>query len=335
MTQHGSWLAAFVIIACGSALPASAVEPATEAGVGPAPLALPLPDAVADAITDRRAEEPSPQKDAPTAAAAPSPEEEDAEYEKRRRTSWRIIVDPDTFALTSDTKGLSLYKPMYLLPATYSGRYPGSSSEVLFGLSVKLRLFEYPIFFAYSQKSFFQAFNGTDSKPFRDNNFNPEVFYRFKPKNRSRWLHLGADLGLEHESNGRDLPDSRSWNRLYFAPFYERQNTLVYWKWWYRLPEDQKRAISDPKRDDNPDIQDYYGYTELQLQQRLFGRHQASTLMRYNPTTGRGAVGLRYSVPGPGDNFFWTFYVWQGYGESLLDYDRSITRVGLGISVAR
>lgn len=329
MTRHGRWLAAF-IIACGSAGSALAI-PAVQAPLPPA-----LPEAVADAIADGLGEEPPSTTAAELPpAAAPAVENTEADNDRRRRTSWRIIVDPDTFALTSDVRGLSLYKPMYLLPATYTGRYPGNSSEVLFGLSVKLRPFDFPLYFAYSQKSFFQAFNGTDSKPFRDNNFNPEAFYRFKPKDRARWLNLGADLGIEHESNGRDLPDSRSWNRIYLAPFYEHRNTLVYWKWWYRLPDDQKRAITDPKRDDNPDIQDYYGYTELQLQQRLFGRHQASTLMRYNPTTGRGAFGLRYSVPGPGDNFFWTLYIWQGYGESLLDYNRSITRVGLGISVSR
>lgn len=330
MTHCVRWLAV-AIIACGSALPAGAA-PAAPAEATPAP--LPRPEAVADAINNGLAEEPATPKPAATSAAL-SPAEEQAEYERRRSTSWRIIVDPDTFALTSDTKGLSLYKSMYLLPATYSGRYPGSSSEVLFTISGKLKLFDYPIFFAYSQKSFLQAFNGADSKPFRDNNFNPEVFYRFKPINRARWLNLGADLGLEHESNGRELPDSRSWNRLYFAPFYEHRGTLVYWKWWYRLPEDQKRAVTDPKRDDNPDIQDYLGYTELQVQQRLFTRHQASTLVRYNPTTGRGAFSLRYSVPGPGENFFWTAYFFQGYGESLLDYNRSVTRVGLGISVAR
>lgn len=334
MTQCGRWLAASFIIACAPSLTAAAAEPASVPPPASTPAPLPLPDAVADAIADGHGEASAPTPP-PPAAPPLTPAEEQAEYEKRRRTSWRIIVDPDTFALTSDTKGLSLYKSMYLLPATYSGRYPGSSSEVLFTISGKLRLFEYPIFFAYSQKSFLQAFNGSDSKPFRDNNFNPEVFYRFKPKDRSRWLNLGADVGLEHESNGRELPDSRSWNRLYFAPFYEHDSTLVYWKWWYRIPEDQKRPITDPKRDDNPDIQDYLGYTELQVQQRLFGRHQASTLLRYNPTTGRGAFGLRYSIPGPGENFFWTFYAFQGYGESLLDYDRSITRVGLGISVAR
>lgn len=329
MPIFGRWIS-FSIIACTVGTPAIA---RAEAAAPEAPNTANAPAAAAD---------PDPATAAASEASTPaaSPDSNDANVgpkTRKPRKRWTIDVASDSFAVVNDAKGLSLHKPMFLLPATYSGRYPGNSSEVLFNLSLKLRVFDTPVYFAYSQKSFFQALNGDKSKPFRENNFNPEAFYRLVPddENRAKWWYLASDFGIEHESNGKSLPDSRSWNRIYIAPYYERDNTLVYWKWWYRLPEEKNRAATDPKRDDNPDIQDYYGYTELQVQQRLFNRHQISATFRYNPTTARGAVGVNYTIPGKNDYFFWTFYLWQGYGESLLDYDRSVTRVGVGISLAR
>lgn len=260
-----------------------------------------------------------------TAVPAPLPPRERALFK----------YDPDAYSIVSAAKGLSLHKPMYLYPATYSDDYHGGQTEVLFSISLKLRLSDWPVYLAYSQKSFFQAYNNIASKPFRDNDYNPEAFYRFIPADRERWFHLGADAGIEHESNGQSLPGSRSWNRIYVAPFRAEGNSLIYWKWWYRIPEDKGKPRTDPKRDDNPDIQDYYGYSELHIQQQLFGHQLAHAMFRYNPARGRGAVNLQYSIPGPGNNFFWSAYIWNGYGESLPDYNRSITRFGLGITLAR
>lgn len=279
----------------------------------------------------------NPPDSEPEAAADAEPILELATEPPPKGAPWSIQTDLDSFALTADARGLSLHKPMILLPATYSGRYEGSSTETVFSLSLKFRVHrKVPLYFAYSQQSFLQALNTDESKPFRDNNFNPEIFFRLKPKRPEKWAHFAADIGAEHESNGQSLPDSRSWDRLYIAPYWQKGDTLVYWKWWWRIPEDQSRAADDPRRDDNPDIQDYLGYSELRVQRRLFAdRHQLSTLFRLNPATGRGAFGIHYTIPGPGDGFFWNFYAFNGYGESLLDYDRSVTRIGVGISVAR
>lgn len=289
------------------------------------------------AFGDARTDATAPAAEPATAATAEEPILELATEPPPKGAPWSIQTDLDSFALTADARGLSLHKPMILLPATYAGRYEGSSTETVFSLSLKFRVHrKVPLYFAYSQKSFLQALNTDQSKPFRDNNFNPEIFFRLKPKKPEKWAGFAADLGAEHESNGQTLPDSRSWDRLYVAPYWQKDRTLVYWKWWWRVPEKDGRAVTDPKRDDNPDIQDYLGWSELRVQQQLFAdKHQLSTVFRLNPNTGRGALGLHYTIPGPGEGFFWTFYAFNGYGESLLDYNRSVTRVGFGISVAR
>lgn len=246
-------------------------------------------------------------------------------------------ADPDAYSIISAGSGLSLHKPMYLLPYTYTPNEHGKNTEVLFTISLKQRLFGIPLYFAYSQKSFWLAYNDKRSSPFRENDYNPELFYRFIPADRERWLHLGADVGFEHESNGRGLPDSRSWNRIYLALFQAQGGHLVYWKWWWRLPEDKSKPPTDPDRDDNPDIGSYYGYSELTYAQQLFDKHLARFTFRFNPATGHGAVNFQYTIPNRSSNpsFFWMFYLFQGYGEDLFNYNRSVFRVGIGAAVAR
>src|SRR6185436_13257366 len=125
----------------------------------------------------------------------------------------------------------------------------------------------------------------------------PEFFYRWKPHWRQR-PELGFDVGGDHESNGKDLPDSRSWNRLYLASYFEGASQLAYLKLWYRLPEDPKSSPEDTEGDDNPDIQDFYGYGEFNWQFKFEGerRQMLSLMVRANPTTGKGALNLNYSA---------------------------------------
>lgn len=241
----------------------------------------------------------------------------------------------DSFTLVSETDRLSFHRPLFMMPATYSPEYEGENTEVVFQISLKHRLFNRNFFFGYTQQSFWQLYNGNDSRPFRETNYSPEIFYRWKPE--FAWLPgLGFDAGLDHQSNGKELPASRSWNRVVGAIYHESPTRLLHLRLWYRIPEDDDRADDDPKRDDNPDIYRYYGYGELRAQQLLFGesRHMAALMVRGNPSTGKGAVELNYSIPFA-DYAYWNVYFWNGYGESLADYNRSTTRFGVGFMLAR
>ena len=71
------------------------------------------------------------------------------------------------------------------------------------------------LWFAYSQKSYWQVFNKDLSRPFRSTDFEPEAIYVYPHQ-----IALSGGLnyrlsGAEvvHQSNGQSLPLSRSWNR--------------------------------------------------------------------------------------------------------------------------
>lgn len=251
-----------------------------------------------------------------------------------RNVFGNFARDPAAYSIVSVARGLSTHKPMVLLPYTWSSDYDGTESELLFQFSAKYSLLNTGVYLAYTQKSFWQVYNTDDSRPFRETNYNPEAFYRWTPEVKD-WHYWGADIGIEHESNGEDVPASRSWNRLYIAPFRAKGSSLLYAKLWYRIPDDEKKYPEDPRGDDNPDIEDYYGYGELRYSHQMGEEHLLDLMVRGNMDEGRGAVQLNYSLPSRGGYVFWQFYVWHGYGESLIDYNDSVTRVGIGAALAR
>lgn len=243
-------------------------------------------------------------------------------------------VHGEEWTLISGARGLSLHKPIAVFPFTYSPRFNGSETEFVFQFSAKHQLLGTSLYFGYTQESFFQLYNGEDSRPFRETNYNPELFYRWQPQ-WARLPKLGMDFGLEHESNGRTLPRSRSWNRLYTAFFLPRGKSLYYLKGWYRIPERERRDPTDAGGDDNPDIQDFLGYGELHYTRQIGNQQQLAVMLRGNPATGKGALSATWSLPNDSGNFFYALRFFHGYGESLIDYDRSVTRLSVGIMLSR
>jgi len=240
----------------------------------------------------------------------------------------------DRYSLVSVTRGFSTHKPMFILPATWSPDYDGKDTELIFQISAKQQLFGSHWYFGYTQESFWSVYNTKDSRPFRETDYNPEIFYRYTPQSDWTW-GWNADFGAEHQSNGEDVPKSRSWNRLYVAPYRMIGKTVVYLKAWYRIPEDAKKSPDDPNGDDNPGMHRYYGYGELHFARDLGHDEQLDMMVRGNPDTGKGALSLLWTKPSANGYLFWTVYLWQGYGESLLDYNHSVTRIGIGVSLAR
>ena len=210
------------------------------------------------------------------------------------------------------------------------------SEEVRFQLSLKVRLnaddLLFPddgVYFGFTIESWWQLYSKGVSAPFRETNYQPEVFY-LNPIARSV---LGGNvalvLGLEHQSNGQIQGFSRSWNRVYAAALYGRGRFVAAIRPWYRLPEDDKDDPLDPRGDDNPDILDFYGHGEVTLGWRGPRREYALSA-HGNPSTGKGGGEIAVSFPAFG-RFRGVVTYFNGYGDSLIDYDHFQQRLGAGL----
>lgn len=183
------------------------------------------------------------------------------------------------------------------------------------------------LWFGYTVTSFWQAYNSSISSPFRETNYEPEAMLVYRTNYeiagfRGRFLNLG----VSHQSNGRGEDLSRSWNRVFAQLGFERGNLAVMIRPWYRIPE-------DAEVDDNPDIEDYLGQGDVQLVYHK-GRHAYSLLLRNNfeSSENHGAVKLNWSFPLYGRLKGYVQY-FDGYGESLIDYNHSQQSLGVGLSL--
>jgi Outer membrane phospholipase A len=212
------------------------------------------------------------------------------------------------------------------------------NDEAKFQISLKIPLTKHNIFRSYDGfyfgltiASWWQVYGTEFSAPFRESNYEPEFFYmaptNWKPFNGNS----GFRIGLSHQSNGRSQALSRSWNRVYASFLYEKANFAFELRPWYRIPEKAKETPFDPEGDDNPDIHDYLGYFDLKSA-AVFGDTQVTLLLRNNlqSSNNKGAfeIGVSFPLSGHLKGFVQYF---NGYGESLIDYDHQQQRIGIGL----
>ena len=181
---------------------------------------------------------------------------------------------------------------------------------------------------AYTNRSFWQAYNDDDSSPFRETNHEPELIMTWL----NDWTVFGFQnvanqVAINHQSNGRSEPLSRSWNRIYANFAFEKDNLYFRFKPWYRIPEDDEN-------DDNPDLEFYLGHFEF-VGGVEKGDHVVSVMVRNNlRSDNKGAGELRWSFP-IGNRVRGYVKYFNGYGESLIDYDESVQTLGIGFELAR
>jgi phospholipase A1 len=210
--------------------------------------------------------------------------------------------------------------------------------EAKFQLSIKVPLNHESLliegdglYFGFTIKAWWQIYAENISKPFRETNYQPEIFYLAPLDWHPFGGNTGFAVGIEHQSNGRAQNLSRSWNRVFGNFLFEKENFALSFRPWVRLSEDEKEFELDPNGDDNPDIDDFLGHYELgmvykwnDLEFSMGGRHNVST------SKGSAEFGLTFPLWGKLRGYASAF---SGYGESLIDYNHRQTRFGLGIAL--
>jgi phospholipase A1 len=140
---------------------------------------------------------------------------------------------------------------------------------------------------------------------------------------------------LNHQSNGRGGELSRSWNRVMVNSIWEKDNFVFSIKPWYRIPEDKKDSPTDSDGDDNPDIEKYMGNFEwLGLYQASSGQIVGLMLRNNLREDNRGAMELSYSFPIGHTRLKGFLKYFNGYGESLIDYDHRTQSFGVGFLIS-
>lgn len=243
------------------------------------------------------------------------------------------------------------HNPNYVLPLFYSvdpnlnptssdkdqeGREYTSNdirnTDLKFQLSLKTKVAEdlfdtsADLWFGYTQQSHWQVYNEDNSRPFRATDYQPEIFLtqpvtaNLPFGGRLRMLGVGA----VHHSNGQSDPISRSWNRAYLMGGAEWGKFTVIPRIWARINNESSDT------DDNSDITDYMGHGDLTLLYDLPNQQSISSTLRYNPKTNKGAAQIDYFYPLT-KNVNGYVQLFQGYGESLIDYNHENTAIGFGI----
>lgn len=263
---------------------------------------------------------------------------------------WQL----DSLSRNSDSDFRILpYQPIYILLANYTtdvNKMPSSNNpqnevtdaipynpvELSFQLSFKTKILHNilgnelggDLWGAYTQSSRWQIYNSELSRPFRETNYQPEVFLLFgTPYHIGNFKGVFAGMGLTHQSNGRANPLSRSWNRVIFQLGWEVNDLQIILKPWIRFPEDSDK-------DNNPEIENYVGRGELILMYakgksefRLAARH---SLRGGNNSHASARLDYSYRFY---KNLKLHAQMFSGYGESLIDYNHNQTTFGLGLSL--
>ena len=236
------------------------------------------------------------------------------------------------------------HKMNYILPISHTDNfneevYNGETdwvenfndSEIKFQLSLKVPLNLDDLFIendalyiGFTLKSFWQAYASDISAPFRETNYEPEIFY-FAPNQ----LSVGGGNvdfygGFVHQSNGRSQLLSRSWNRAYVGAAWSNEDMVIALRPWYRFAE-------DADEDDNPDIEDYMGHFDLSAGYK-WKQLEFTALGRNNFSTNKGAIELGTTFPLWGRLRGFVQY-FNGYGDSLIDYNISQERIGIGFAL--
>lgn len=225
----------------------------------------------------------------------------------------------------------TLYRDNYFLVGTTLGHKPTKfNSDVKFQVSIAQRLTRSTLpgntylFLTFTQQVAWDVFR--NSMPMRDFTFNPGIGIARPIFTKDRYVGR-ATLLLEHMSNGRDSIQSRSWNRIALGASIIIDDMLtVDGKFWIPIVDGQN----------NRDILKYTGIwqggaTVMSRDKKLGGSLHFVKRTGWNLSFNTTLELFWRPWKAANEYFFLQYY--NGYGETLLDYNKFHSRVRVGIVI--
>ncbi len=259
----------------------------------------------------------------------------------------KLNID-DTFDKEKDKFKDSLilsYKKNYILPVVYDNvEHSDERKKVEAKMQISLLFPIYKnflsttgdLYYGYTAYSVWQIYNNETSAEFRDTNHQPELILHFQPEYIFYGIKLSdIFLAVIHQSNGQNIPESRSWNRNNLEVRFKKGNFTFGANLWHRWGEDEKADEFDTQGDDNPDLEDFIGRGNIFVKYDTAGyslalKHQNDPYA-YNLKYGHTQMDI--ILPSFNKNFKWYIQYFNGYGESLIDYNERVHKIGLGVYI--
>lgn len=243
-----------------------------------------------------------------------------------------IAISPFTVAKTNQYIGI--YEDSYIIQTytdninqeVYDKAYTPEKMDKMNKMETKFQFsFGIPLvrvgsgslMLSYTQMSLWQLGNEEASSPFRETNYKPQLFVMHQGRFP---LFNNIEYGYRHQSNGRDMSITRSWDMV-FLNLEKIESRVEYGiNGWYAF-----------RKDENEDITDFIPTYDLWLGYKS-GIGNVKLRGAYDFRVNKGHYELSYTYP---VSKFIGLYVqlWDGYGETLIDYNHNQTRIGAGIKI--
>lgn len=261
----------------------------------------------------------------------------------KSKYNLNIMGHHENYMLLGSYTSDKLYEKEWSDADTSTNKYERDTNEAQFQISIKVPLYSNflnsggDLFTAYTQNSYWQVYDTDHSSPFRETNYMPELFLEWQPDKKFGDSKLvKTRFALIHQSNGQDVGKSRSWNRTELFFMFKNDNIYYGANIWDRWDEDKKADPTSTEGDDNPDLEDYIGKQKYFLRYETkninFTLSHQNNLFDYD--TSYGNTKLDVSFPSINSNFDFFIRYFNGYGESLIDYDEKIKRISFGILIS-
>lgn len=246
-----------------------------------------------------------------------------------RDKSYQHVTDNQFMRLFDAQPSFAMFHDNYVISGVPTNKEINKkTANAKYQISVSQRLtksifpFNSTLLLTYTQKSFWDIYQ--NSSPFADNNYNPGLTL-VRPIVHKDQLRGVAAISLEHESNGLDSVNSRSWNFINVSgTYYYNPNIFIKAQVWAGI-----------LGKGNKDLYRYRGHGSLALNYRN-NKDNVWVSLVLNPTDKLRGVNTIFEFNyqlGKKANQYLFLQWYNGYGENLLDYNQYSSMVRVGISI--